>query len=505
MIGISGQGTFSRLFDDVEYAVEMQATFSDGDHNPLWLNANKYGLSSVERNNGYLRAGVFRNLEADSLRNWGIGYGADLAVAENFTSRFIVQQAFVEGRYKKGVLTVGSKHQHLNMKNDELSSGSQTLGINARPFPQVRVDLPQYINIPGFKGWLGFRGHLAYGMQTDDNWQKSFTNKENKYTEHTLFHSKAGFLRIGRENAPLNFEIGLEMACQFGGTTYKYNNAHEFIKITNAQDASAFWHAFFPDMGQQGDADEGVYANNLGNHVGSWMARLTYKAPNWKIAAYMDHYFEDHSQMLFVDYDGYGTGDEWGEKKNNEFLLYKFKDCMWGLEATLPKNPFVSSIVAEYIYTKYQSGPIFHDHTPSMSDHIAGKDGYYNHYIYTGWQHWGQVIGNPLYRSPLYNTDRQIRIENNRFWAWHFGVNGNPSSCIHYRMLATWQKGWGEYDFPYDNPENNFSFLAEAGYSFPKLFNQKGWGVKGAFAIDRGGIIGDNTGFQLTISKCGRL
>ena len=34
----------------IEYGVEMQGSFSNG-KTPLWLNANKHGLSSLEKNN----------------------------------------------------------------------------------------------------------------------------------------------------------------------------------------------------------------------------------------------------------------------------------------------------------------------------------------------------------------------------------------------------------------------------------------------------------------------
>ena len=37
----------------IEYKAEAQASVSDGT-TPLWLNANKYGLSSLEKTNGYL-------------------------------------------------------------------------------------------------------------------------------------------------------------------------------------------------------------------------------------------------------------------------------------------------------------------------------------------------------------------------------------------------------------------------------------------------------------------
>ena len=62
------------LCKDIRYNVEMQGSFSKG-KTPLWLNANKYGLSSMEKNNGYLRGCVIRSLTTDSSRCWGIGFG----------------------------------------------------------------------------------------------------------------------------------------------------------------------------------------------------------------------------------------------------------------------------------------------------------------------------------------------------------------------------------------------------------------------------------------------
>ena len=211
--------TVERLADSLLYRVETQATVGSGDHSPLWLNASRYGLSSVESKYGYLRGAVERPLSADDGRRWGVGYGVDMAAATGMTSRLVVQQAFVEARWMKGVLTIGSKEQPMELKNQQLSSGSQTLGINARPVPQVRLSLPDYWEVPYTKGWVALKGHIAYGMTTDDGWQKDFTAQQQRYTEHTLLHTKAGYLRIGKEEKPVSVELGLEMACQFGGTS----------------------------------------------------------------------------------------------------------------------------------------------------------------------------------------------------------------------------------------------------------------------------------------------
>ena len=188
------------LFDSLQYRAELQTTLSGGDHTPLWLNANKYGLSSLKKANGYVRGSLVRPLKNDEGRRWGVGYGVDLALAAGFTSTFIVQQAYIEARWLKGVLTVGAKEQPLELKNQELSSGSQTLGINARPVPQVRIALPDYWSIPGTRNWLALKGHIAYGKTTDDGWQKDFKAPQTRDPENTNSQREGGTLRVDPRN-----------------------------------------------------------------------------------------------------------------------------------------------------------------------------------------------------------------------------------------------------------------------------------------------------------------
>ena len=483
------------LFDSLAYRAEMQATVSGGDHNPLWLNANKYGLSSLKNSNGYVRGAIERPLSLDNGRKWGVGYGLDVAVAAGFTSKLVVQQAYVEARWLKGTLTVGAKEQPMELKNQELSSGSQTFGINARPVPQVRLALPDYWTIPHTKNWLALKGHIAYGKTTDDGWQKDFVAPQSRYTEGTFYHSKAGYLKVGPKN--LTVELGLEMASQFGGKSYFEIERGQWQWVENKSGVKAFWNALVPGGGE---TNETVYQNADGNQLGSWIIRVNYDTDSWALSGYLDHYFEDHSSMFMLDYDGYGTGEEWNTKKDNTYIRYDFKDMLLGLEMKLKHFNWLNSIVVEYLYSKYQSGPVYHDRTRNISDHIGGNDNYYNHHIFTGWQHWGQVMGNPLYRSPLYNNDGKIEVENNRFYAWHFGFSGQPLAPLHYRVLVTYQDGLGTYNDPFTSKKYNFSMLAEASW----LFN-RGWSLSGAFGLDKGKLLGDNYGFQLTIAKSGIL
>ena len=486
-------------FDDLQYQVEMQVSAADGT-TPLWLNANKYGLSSLESSNGYVRGKLFRPLQNDSTRRWGIGYGLDVAVPYHYTSNVVVQQFFGELRWLHGVVTVGSKEYPMQLKNNLLSSGAQTFGNNARPVPQVRMALSEYWRLPFGNGWIRLKGHVAYGKMTDQNWQHDFTQYQGKYTDGARFHSKAGYLMIGNPEGyyPFSLELGLEMAAQFGGTTYIRNGSETRVYKGN-NGLSGMWHAFMPggaDVPEQGTA----YQNAEGNQLGSYLLRANYDEDTWKLSFYAEKYFEDHSSMLQLDYDGYGTGEEWDVSKKRRYFLYDFRDMMLGLELNLKYKRMVRNIVFEYLYTKYQSGPLYHDHTQGISAHISGKDNFYNHYVYPGWQHWGQTIGNPLYRSPIYNENGRIEFQDNRFMALHLGVDGAPLDHLTYRVLATYQEGLGTYDQPYVKRHHNVSLLAEMAYSFPG-----NWKVRGSYGMDAGAILGHNYGFQLTVSKGGLL
>ncbi|MCR4919585.1 MAG: capsule assembly Wzi family protein [Prevotella sp.] len=495
---VTAQG-LHRLADSLSYRVEMQATLSDGDHAPLWLTANRHGLSTLETWGGYVRATAERRLTADAGRRWGVGYALDLAVADGFTSRFVVQQAYIEARWLKGVLTLGSKEQPIELKNQELSSGSQALGINARPVPQLRLSLPDYWVIPGIKGWLALKGHISLGVTTDDRWQKDFTQQRHRFTKHTMLHTKAGYLRVGPKN--ITFEGGLEMATQFGGSTWQHDSTG-WAWYDNERGMGALMHALIPGGGN--DLTDGTYSNSGGNHLGAWVARFNMDFCRWGLSVYGEHFFEDQSSMLQTGAAGYGEGSNWNKRSGKSIFLYELKDFMLGAELRLKRFPWVSNVVVEYLTTRYQSGPVYHDHSRGNSVQITGCDDYYNHKSFSGWQHWGMVMGNPLYLSPLYNADGWLEVRDNRFRALHVAAGGCVSR-LRYRLMATWQRGWGSYAWLYPDPRDNFSLMGEAIYDFSPKSPLRGWGLRLGVALDRGEIYGDNTGLQLTVSRRGWL
>lgn len=399
---------------------------------------------------------------------------------------FVVQQAYADLTWKALRLSIGSKERGAFPleRNTSLSSGAMVEGPNARPVPQVRIDIRDYLNVPGTGGWLAFKGHLAYGAFTDNKWQKEFTAAGNKYIQDLLYHSKSLLLRLGnREKLPVEFEFGLLMATQFGGDQYeKQADGSGKLTLDMPSNAKAFWKAFFPQAGGS-DTPEGEQVNVEGNMLGSWNFALNGYVGDWTLRAYLEHYFEDTSQMFW----------EYG----------RWKDGLIGLEVTLPKNRWLSTAVWEGLCTKDQSGPLLYDgfwgQFPEYQ--ISACDSYYNHYLYGAWQHAGMGMGNPLLPGPAYN-DGKITFRSNRVRAHHLGLTGQPAEEWNWRVLISFARHWGTYENPLDKQRKQFSSLWEVTYA-PERF--KGWSASVALGMDRGNYLGNSTGGMITLRKTGKF
>ena len=469
-----------RLGEDVQYGASLRGTFGGGDNAPFWFTNNRYGLGPVDENTVLARAYIKRDVEADSLRLWRIGYGADVTAGYGNQSEFSVQQLYLDVQWRMFKLSLGQKERCSEFKNEDLSTGGMTLGINARPLPQVRVELPDFWNIPGTKGWFAIKGHIAYGMYTDNRWQRNWNaGTKNLYTQNSLFHSMSLLMKMGNERKfPLTLKWGLEMACQFGGKGYNEvgyggERLEQAVKLGNS-----IFKAFIPGGS---DVNDDAFSNAVGNHVGSWHVRLDWKQKKWSVAGYMDHLFEDHSQL----------GMQYGF----------WKDMLLGIEMNLPENRYVSNIVYEHLGTKNQTGPLYHDATPENPQQISADDNYYNNHVYGSWQHGGFVMGNPLILSPMYNEYMGYKglLNNyfNRVNAHHVGLKGNPCDRLSWRALYTYEKNFGAYDCPVKDPLEGHFLLVEAVYQLKKI---RGLSIAVAYGHNHGSLLGKANSAMLTIS-----
>ncbi len=461
---------------ETEVAIEASGTASKGDFAPLWLTANRYGMSSVRPFSAYLRASIGRDITHDAARDWRIGYGLDVAITAGHERRGILQQYYVEGAWRNIRLTIGAKQQPLEILNPELGSGEMSLGINARPVPQVRLDI-DWFSFPGTKGWWKWRLFGSYGWKTDGPWQESWVEEGKHYTRHSLYHEKALYWKFGRPDIfPLTYEFGLRMATEFGGDFYNYSRTGSYLH--GARNLKAYWQA----LTEQGfDETDGHNPNVAGNTVGSYIMQLCYHGSRWQARAYWERFFEDHSMLT---------------------VQYGIRDMLIGGEVTVPKNPFLTSVVLEFMSSTDQSGAVFHDPTNNIPEKVAGRDNYYNHNLFSGWQNYGQTFGNPFFTSPLYNAafgeDHNLNFYNNRIKAWHFALAGDPSPEWHWRAKASFTRNWGTYYVPFDEIRHQQYFMAEATYR-PRWAT--GWQASLGVGLDHGDLIGNSVGTQLTIRK----
>lgn len=464
--------------DSIQYRAELGTTLSGGAHTPFWLNANRYGFSSVERNNVWLRLSAFKHEDRQKDFSWGAGI--DMGVAYRFQSVFVPQQLYAEVRYRCLDAMIGAKEIDDGFLSRELSSGALTQGWNAHPIPQFRIGIFDYANVWGCKDLFAIKGHIAYGIYDDDWWIKRWANPDFNYTLGSLYCSRAIYFRIGNTaKFPLEGELGIVMDSQFGGKRWIADGKGGGRWSKNPSGPKAWLKALIPLHGGSSSSAEDQ-ANVEGNFLGNWSFSLRWQAPEgWMVRAYYQHFFEDHS-MLFFD--------------------YPWKDGLYGIEGRLPENPVVSELLYEFLYMKDQSGPVYWDHNSKIDYQVSGRDNYYNNYAYNGWQNWGQAIGNPLLTSPIYNANHRMGFLSTRIISNHFGFKGEPSKQVAYRVLLSHTRSWGTYENPFPKVKSDFSWLAEVKYHPEKL---KGWEASFSLAGDHGSLLGNSLGGMLSISKTG--
>ena len=469
----------------IKYNIQINTQTGSGSYAPLWFSANRYGVVGNKSISVYLQAGL--NYRKNFKKGWNLETGLDLTGGINQTSEFQLHQFYVDFGWKALKLSFGRKERsgYPLSKNKQLSSGMLVEGTNTRPIPQVRAEIADFLNIPGTKGWLAFKGHMAYGQFAERNWQKDYVRPGSIYVKDVLYHSKSLMLRLGnKEQVPIEFEVGILMATQFGGDQYikRENGIGEKI-LDMPNNLKAYWKAFIPQAGSS-ETPEGEQVNIEGNHTGSWNFALSYYLSEWKFRVYLEHYFEDTSEMFW----------EYG----------RWKDGQLGLEITFPKNRWISSLVWEGMCTKDQAGPLLYDafwgQFPEYQ--ISAADDYYNHYIYGAWQYYGMGIGNPLLLGPLYNGNHNITFRSNRMRSQHIGLEGNPFTEWSYRVLLSYAKHWGTYKNPLDKQQKQFNSLYEVTYRPRKL---KGWSSTIALGVDRGNHLGNSTGGMISIQRTGNI
>lgn len=500
--------------------IQINAIGATGDYAPYGLVSNRGGLSSLDTDNGYARYGVGLDGTIGGNGNWRYSSGFDFKVGYNQTHKPFIYQLYADVSYKWLTLSIGAKERGAEMRDfcrldasgnsafnalgglsfsslHELGTGGMVYSGNSTPIPQVRIGAPEYVTVKGTGSWLKMRGHIAYGMFMDGNFQEDFTaiNPKEKYNKHVLYHSKAMFIKVGNENKfPLEMEGGLEMHSQFGGDVYTHADGKTLAMPSRFID---FFKAFIP-LGGDNMVPYTEQSNITGNQIGNWHMAFTLHTKPVDVELYGEHMFEDFSQLFFIEYQN-------NIDNKRTLVYYPWRDIMIGLSVKNKTDylDFISNIRYEYVSTYDQSGACYNDPSDYFIEQMDGLDNYYNHAIYSGWHYYGMSLGNPLLFSPLYNTDGSLGFKANRMCAHNVGVNGvfGKKKEFLYRLMYTYSENLGTYVNPFFKKRYTTSLLADLVYSPCG----KSWFVSASVAHDQSNHIGNNSGVMFSFVKMGLL
>lgn len=456
---------------------EMTGLGSTGRGLPFWSHTNKGGIYP-ETVGGLVRGGADGSgTFSNGIRfSWGVGlagYAAARGSAQVHNSdgksvRGMVQNLYFGAGWKKLALEVGIKEREQDFQGLSVTGGNMTLTGNSMSFPGYRLH-SDWIEAPFARDILSFRFDFGdYGL-----W-------DNRYVKHILLHNQALYFKVNITRG-LVFTGGLELWSQWGGTSPVYGRQPQsFVDYLRVMVAGS---------GGEG-ATKSDQINALGNHLGRELLRLDWEQDRWRLTFQHDIPFEDGSGVGFQNFpDGVNT------------LHFSFKD----------KDRWVSDLLLEFIYTKWQSGtrhdrPATEEELKKNPDKeiyiVGGCDNYFNNGEYkSGWTYNGRTIGLPLFVPAAKDVDGITRgVVNNRIVAWNAGVAGKMFKKVPYTVKITYSKNFGKYhqtDSFYDSVPRQVSGAFEL--TLPKRIAGNTTLVSLGLYADKGSIYPDTAGITIRL------
>lgn len=398
------------------------------DQLPFWFVHNRSGKFRPQGNTqflqeGYLLAGYHFT---DRFKVEG---GADFAwlVSDKGTDWQIVELFATAGgkylRFQGGAFAEPEILGGLSSTNGELLHS-----LNSRPYPRVQLSTNGYIPVPFGPRWLRFKA------QFDEGWLN-----DNRIVEKPHLHHKQLMFQIVA-NSRTTINAGGNHYVFWGGTSPQYGALPSGIKNYFRYITGRSGNAAFPETDQQ---------NVAGNQLGSYLITLEKKFSELDLEVRINHPFEDRSGMRF---------ENW---RDNLYTLYlRFRG----------EKPLVGEVLAEYCYTRHQSGDR-HQLDGPRNERMRGLDNYFNHGVYqTGFTYRGFIIGTPLFGPVTHNVTGMVAgVSNNRISAWHLGAKGNLSEQIRWKGLASYSQNSGTYAQPFDPVRRQVAGYGEVSCSSRKL------------------------------------
>lgn len=381
---------------------EINNIISEKDTVPFWIKTNNYGR--IGENDRQI-IGSMEILHKKNMNGIGIEFGSEFNfdIIEKSNDNVDLEQMYIDTSYGKNVLSLGRKKREEGINFSELSTGSLLVSENAKPIPQIRIGSPDYIKVPHTFSKAYFKWFISNGWLERDRKVKS-----------PMLHEKELDVKL-KLNEKLTLYGSLRHDVIWGGTNPDgTENPHNSVKD--------FLDVFFARGASGENSFDSEKLNKAGDHKGLYQLRGEYDFKEYKTTLLTEFFFED------------GSGREINQLiasmiKKGDFPAKM--DGKYGFEIELKNNDFIKNIFYEYINTKYQSGS-------GLDNITGGRDYYYQNWLYGGWIYRENIIGNPLY---IIKENKNYVVDtantHTRFDAQNFGVNGNLTDTISYRINLT--------------------------------------------------------------------
>ena len=492
--------------NDLIIKAMLLGALSTGDYVPFWMTAGQSGIvpsssgavAWIQAKNEFdesktlqwrfaLSGAVqtFKSYPGDSY----VEKGQPAPEVGNWRHGLMVDDFYVSGRWKKLTLDLGWKRNELDFMAVSPSLGSLSVtgghlvwSNNAPTMPGYKLSLSP-VAVPFTKQHLWLYGSFG-----------DYRTLDQRYVQDANIHSTKIFLKINI-GSRFDFTLGLDHYSIWGGVSPDFgrmpSSFKDYLRIILCR-------------GGGSNATDSDKANVLGDHGGSELLRLDYRGDGWKATAQHEIPYNDKSGMRFQNFpDGVNT------------LSFSFDD----------KNKWITDVVYEYHYTRYQSGSVHDDefidgeYRPWHKGlHYLGGDNYFNNGQYkSGWTYFGRTIGYPLFfpAGTKDNTWSDLHIvkgvENNRLRAHHIGISGKLFRKAPYRLLLTYSRNYGTYthqyagECAYQKPWGSVKETAlrqfSAGFQGEVPFAMRFGMLNILYGVyaDAGQVLGNKAGFSLGI------
>jgi len=388
-----------RAWGQSEWKSEIRSvtTVNSGGDLPFWMHTNKFGTIDPGSSGGLFGINAHKSISGEGLFEYGAGIDAIGRASEN--SELFLHEIYGEVRFGFVRFYAGKKEWRDGIWKSDLSLGSMVWSGNAPTMPKIMLSIPEYVAIPGTKGFASIKGYFGHGWMGDD-----------RFVEGAFLHEKAAYLKLMPDDFPVNGHLGVIHNVQWGGTHPTLGKLPQsfgdFLRVTAAQ------------AGEAESAPGTDVINALGNTVGAYEARLDVDLNEVKIKAYKQFYIESGPSA--------GFRNPWQGK--------------YGLKLNLSESgpEWVSNILWEHVNIKRQD---------AKSDETDGADQFFDNSIYrSGWTRKGRMLGFPLVTIGEFNGREEI--VNNIIIAHHVGAEGVlplkiADRPLNYRVLVTYSRNYG--------------------------------------------------------------